>query len=58
MIDVKREITKEEYEKALKEGAYSLIPNYIIAGYGAYGAKVSKEDDRYILSYSRGESCD
>lgn len=58
MIDVKREITKEEYEKALKEGPYSLIPQNIIMGYGACSAAVAEVNGEYYLTYSRYESCD
>lgn len=58
MIDVSYEISKEEYEKAQKNGPYSIISEAVICGYGAYGAKVSQVEDKYYLSYSRGNSCD
>lgn len=58
MVDVRREITKEEYEKALKEGPYSIIPDSIVMGYGAYSASVTEVNGTYYLSYSRGDSCD
>ena len=58
MIDVNREITKEEYDKANEKGPYSLIPESIVMGYGVYGAEVYEEDGKYFLSYSRGDSCD
>ena len=50
-------ISKEDYEKALKDGAYSLIGDYIKMGYGAYNAKVFESDGNYFLSYDRGDSC-
>ena len=58
MISVKMEITKEEYEKAMKKGAYSIVSESILMGYGCYGAKVSEVDGHYYLEYSRGDSCD
>lgn len=58
MVDVKREITKEEYEIALKEGPTSIIPENIVLGYGVYSAHVTEVNGVYYLSYSRGESCD
>ena len=58
MVDVKRQITKEEYEKALKEGPYSLISDAIKMGYGACSAAVTEVNGEYYLTYSRYESCD
>ena len=57
-IQVCYEISKEDYEKALKEGAYCLISESIICGYGAYGARVNQIEGKYYLSYMRGDSCD
>ena len=58
MVDVNYEISKEDYEKAKKEGPYSLIGDDIKMGYGAYGAQVHEIDGKYYLTYSRGSSCD
>ena len=58
LIPVCYEIPKEDYDKAVKEGAYSIIDYAIQMGYGAYGAKVEEIDGKYYLSYSRGRSCD
>lgn len=58
MQQVKYEISKENYEKAQKEGAYVLIPESIRMGYGAYCAEVKEEDGKYYLSYECGDSCD
>lgn len=55
---VKRKITKEEFDQAKKEGAYSLISETIIMGYGAYGAKVEEEEGEYFLEFEMGDSCD
>ena len=51
-------IPKEEYEKALREGADSIIGDAIHMGYGVYGAKVFETDGKYWLTYDRGDSCD
>lgn len=58
MVDVSREITKEEYEQAKAENPYSIIPDWVCMGYGAYGAEVSEENGKYFLRYKRGDSCD
>ena len=58
MKNVCYEISKEDYEKAQKEGACSIIGEAILWGYGVYGAEVSQVDDKYYLSYKRGETCD
>ena len=57
-VRVNYEISKEDYEKALKEGPYSIIGEGIQMGYGAWGARVSQVDGKYYLSYTRGSSCD
>ena len=58
MVDIKRQITEAEYNKAKKETPYSLISDNIKMGYGVYGASVYEEDGKYYLEYSRGDSCD
>ena len=58
MVSVKREITEEEYKKALEEGPRSIVSESVIQGYGCYGATVSEHDGKFYLSYERGESCD
>lgn len=58
MVSVKREITEEEYKKALEEGPRSIVSESVICGYGCYGATVSEHDGKYYLSYERGDSCD
>ena len=52
------QISKEDYEKALKEGPYSIINDGIKMGYGIYGAEVTEVDGQYYLAYDRGDSCD
>lgn len=58
MVSVKREITEEEYKKALEEGPRSIVSESVVMGYGCYGATVSEHDGKYYLSYERGDSCD
>lgn len=58
MIEVKREISKEEYDKAQEQSPYVLIDESIQMGYGAYNAQVFVYDDKYYLRYDRGSSCD
>jgi hypothetical protein len=60
MTDVKKEITKEEYEKAMEseDGAYCLISDSVKMGYGAYSARVFEKDGKYYLSFRMGSSCD
>lgn len=57
-IPVCYEISKEDYDKALARGPYSIINDAIVIGYGAHGAKVEQIDNKYYLSYSRYSSCD
>ena len=53
------EISKEEYEKAKKNGAESIVTNpAILYGYGLYGASVSEVGGKYYLHYTCGSSCD
>jgi len=58
MIEVKREISKEEYDKAQEQSPYVLIDESIQIGYGAYCAVVYETDGKYYLRYDRGSSCD
>ena len=58
MTHIEREITKTEYEQALEQGPHCLISESVICGYGCYGARVKQKDDKYILEYDRGDSCD
>lgn len=58
MVHIEREITKEQYEQAQKEGASVLIDDSVKCGYGLYGCDVIEKDGKYILRYDRGNSCD
>ena len=57
-IEITNEIPKEEYDKAMTDGARSLISDAIHMGYGVYSAKVYEVDGKYYLTYTRGSSCD
>lgn len=57
-IDVCYEISKDDYDKAMKDGPYSIINPAIVMGYGAYGANVKEIGGKYYLSYSHYDSCD
>lgn len=58
MVNVKVEITKEQFKQAQKDGADSLIADYIKMGYGVYSSRVREDDGMYFLEYERGDSCD
>lgn len=60
MVTVTNQISKEEYEKAQKDGAMSLITNpALLNGYGVYSAEVFKDScENCFLTYRRGETCD
>lgn len=57
-----REITKNEYLMAKEKGASSLVPDFVLMGYGFYGGKVFEQEEdgeiKYYLEYDRGDSCD
>lgn len=57
-VDMTVQISKEEYDKAVKNGAASIIGDAIKYGYGLYRSKVFEADGKYYLSYTRGSSCD
>ena len=58
MKEVTWELTKENYEKAKKDGIVSILPDEITMGYGYYGGRLKEEDGNYILTFSMGDSCD
>lgn len=58
MVSEFYEISKADYDKALKNGAESIINNAIKWGYGVSMAKVTEIEGKYYLSYKRGDSCD
>lgn len=65
MINFKREITAEQYERAMKN--HGIIadcdkPDIFTAselyGYGVYLPQVYIDGGKYICSFNRGDSCD
>lgn len=46
-------ISRDDYEKAQKDGAESIIGDSIKQQYGVNNAKVIKTDDAYLLTYER-----
>lgn len=62
---IKREITKEQYDRAMKCGGYiskedekDIFSDWEIWGYGVYGAKTIEEDGVYYVRFQLGSSCD
>ena len=67
MIEVKREISKELYDKLTNSTSRSeqrvLVSDYlgasIVHGYGLYGFSFSEDSDgRCYLIYEKGDTCD
>ena len=58
MVSEFYEISKEDYDKAMENGAESIISDAIKWGYGVSRAKVTEIEGKYYLSYNRGNSCD
>lgn len=65
MKEVKKEIDKEFYDKCMA-ASYAerkvLVEDFlgasIVCGYGLYGFNLCKEEDKYYLIYTRGDTCD
>lgn len=57
-VVVTYEISKEDYDKAIKEGPDSIIGESIHMGYGVYSSSVTEADGKYYLTYERGSFCD
>ena len=58
MKHITREITEEEYKQAQEKGSDSLVPEYVVCGYGLYGSNVYEQDGKYFLKWVQGASCD
>ena len=65
MTDHKREISKEVYDRATQNGGViteqdkeRLFSSADLYGYGVYGAHAYMDGDKYMMSYSMGDSCD
>lgn len=60
-----REITKEQYDRAMKNNKYiteedkkTIFTESEIWGYGVYSPKVAEKDGKYYVNYESGDSCD
>lgn len=58
MVRVTYEISKDDYDKAIKEGADEIIGEHIHMSYGVYSSVVYESEGKYYLSYDRGDSCE
>lgn len=61
----KRQITKEQYERALNNNSYITDEDEMIIftaaeryGYGIYSDKVIEENGKYYCEFEMGTSCD
>ena len=60
-----RKITKEQYERGMKNHGYLTKDDEDLVftdaerlGYGVYGASVEVDGDNYYVSFWLGDSCD
>lgn len=65
METCEREITKDQYDRAMKNHGYltdedmdKVFTTAELCGYGVYGAVVSHYADRYVVRFEMGDSCD
>lgn len=64
LVEIKREITKEKYEKIMEKNGFvssndsEIFADWEIWGYGVYSPKVIEEDGKYYVKFERGSSCD
>lgn len=55
----KREITKEQYDRAVNDhDARGIFTDSEVMGYGVYDTKYTEEDGKYFVSFCLGSSCD
>jgi len=55
----KREITKEQYDRAVNDhDASGIFTAAEVMGYGVYKTKYIEEDERYFVTYELGDTCD
>ena len=60
-----REISKEEYDKAMENGGrltsdqeLEILGGAYVYGYGLYGTAVYQKDGKYMVSFRHGDSCE
>ena len=65
LIKSQREITKDQYDRAMQNRGYltnadkdDVFSVAELCGYGVYGAIVFEKDGKYYVGYSIGDSCD
>lgn len=64
LVEIKREITKEKYEKIMEKNGFvssndsEIFDDWEIWGYGVYSPKALEEDGKYYVKFERGSSCD
>ena len=65
MILCYKEITREQYERAMQNGCVissadrdDIFTDAEQFGYGIYNPKAYMDDGKYKVMYMRGESCD
>lgn len=65
MESLTREITKEQYERGMKnnrcltqEDRECVFNDSERLGYGVYGGTVSERDGKFYVDYSLGSTCD
>lgn len=61
----KREITKEQYDRAMKNNRYiakedkeTVFTPSELYGYGVYDDSVCEEDGKYFVEFVTGSTCD
>ena len=60
-----REITKEQYERAMQQNGYittadekDIFTEAELCGWGVYSAKATMQDGKYYVKYRLGSTCD
>ena len=57
--EIRREITKEQYEKATKEHVVDgIFSAQEVCGYGVYCEQYYQADGKYWVKFQLGSSCD
>lgn len=55
----KREITKEQYDRAVNDhDARGIFTDSEVMGYGVYNTEYIEEDGRYFVTFELGDTCD
>lgn len=65
MINCEREITKEQYERAMANNRYITDDDSLdvftiteLRGYGVYGDQVFQREGKFFVRYKTGDICD